>query len=160
MKWQDVVKTVAPSIASALGGPLAGNAVKAVAQLFLGTNSASEEDLNTAIEKATPEQLIKLKELDVQFQQIQVDQYKAESLDRDSARNLAIQLQSTTQRNLSYLIMAAYFAFLGCALFDGAITDSEREILNALVNIVFLVVGFWFGSSSSSQKKTIMMGEK
>lgn len=156
MKWQDIVKTIAPSIASALGGPLAGNAVKAVANLFLGTNSASEEELNEAIQKATPEQLIKLKELDYQFEQLQVEQFKNEYLDRDSARKITLTTSDHTQRNLSYLIICAYLGFMCVVIWDGGVTDGEREILNALVNIVFLVVGFWFGSSKGSQRKDLL----
>jgi hypothetical protein len=47
--------SVAPSIATALGGPLAGMATKALSQALLGNEDGSENDLQDALRMASPE---------------------------------------------------------------------------------------------------------
>ena len=48
--WKAIVGTVAPALATALGGPLAGVAVKAIADKVLGKPAATEADVAAAIE--------------------------------------------------------------------------------------------------------------
>jgi hypothetical protein len=151
--WKKSISVIAPAIGTALGGPLAGSAVRAVSELFFGKPHVDEIELNKAVENATPEQLIKLKQLNYQFEQLAVEQFRSEVDDRISAREIITKTGDHTQRNLSYLIIGAYFCFMFKVIWDGGISEGEREVLNALVNIVFLVVGFWFGSSRGSQRK-------
>ena len=61
----DILKGVAPAIATALGGPLVGAAVKFLAGK-LGTNETSEA-IEQAIADMTPADMIRMKELDNQF---------------------------------------------------------------------------------------------
>ena len=46
--------SVAPSIATALGGPLAGMATKALSQALLGNEDGSEDDLQVALLASSP----------------------------------------------------------------------------------------------------------
>lgn len=88
--FTDVVRSVAPAIATALGGPLAGAAVSFLAQK-LGIDPAIVEQ---TVAGMGPADLVKLKELDYQFQtqmaqigiqlnlaQIAVNQEQAKSAD-------------------------------------------------------------------------------
>ena len=59
--------SVAPSIATALGGPLAGMATKALSLALLGNEEGSEDDLQTALRTASPEQLATVKKIDADF---------------------------------------------------------------------------------------------
>ncbi len=55
-----LVRTVAPSLASAVGGPLAGMAVRTISDALLGKPDGTEAELAEAAAKATPEQLLQL----------------------------------------------------------------------------------------------------
>lgn len=65
--WKGLVKTVAPKIALALGGPMAGLGVKALSEVVLGKEDGTEEDLAIALQGATPELLGKIKAADQAF---------------------------------------------------------------------------------------------
>ena len=67
MDFTTIIKTVAPWIGTALGGPLGGMAVTAAANA-LGLSDKTTEGLKTALSGATPEQLLALKEADQAFQ--------------------------------------------------------------------------------------------
>lgn len=61
----DVLKSVAPTLATALGGPLAGAAVA-----FLSSKlGVPAEAVQQAVSGMTPADLVKMKELDYQFQE-------------------------------------------------------------------------------------------
>ena len=72
-----LVKGIAPSIATALGSPLAGMAVSALAERF---GVEDEVEAVTKAIKADPEAAMKLK-------QLELDKFKAVLADKDSARN-------------------------------------------------------------------------
>jgi hypothetical protein len=57
---------VAPTLATALGGPLGGMAMKMVADK-LGLPDASPEALDAAVASATPEQLAEIKKVEADF---------------------------------------------------------------------------------------------
>jgi len=63
----NLVRTVAPSIASAVGGPLAGMATRAISDALLGKPDGTEQELAEAAAKATPEQLLALKQAEQDF---------------------------------------------------------------------------------------------
>ena len=66
----DIAKTlagIAPTLATALGGPLAGIAVKAAVGAFGLNDDATANDLAKAVASATPEQLAALKKIDNDF---------------------------------------------------------------------------------------------
>lgn len=58
-----------------------------------------------------------------------------------------------TQRNLTYIVVAVF----ACVVLNVLLgtEDAERSmILQTVINIVMLVLGFWFGSSKQSQDQT------
>ena len=67
MDWKALIGSVAPTLATALGGPLAGMATKAIASKLLGNENAPLDAIKEAIVSATPDDLIKLKEVDTKF---------------------------------------------------------------------------------------------
>ena len=67
MDWKSTLSAIAPTIATALGGPLAGAATKFLASELLGDESASIESIESAILNASPEQLASIKKLDNDF---------------------------------------------------------------------------------------------
>lgn len=66
MDWKSIVSTVAPWIGTALGGPLGGLAVSAIADA-LGLSENTTEAIKTAVSGASPEQMLALKKADQEF---------------------------------------------------------------------------------------------
>lgn len=88
--WKSLVSKVAPTIATAIGGPLAGTAVAALgAALGLG-DSATEEQVANAMQNLTPEQIVAMRQADLNFKQrmaeLQIDVQRLDFEDRKSAR--------------------------------------------------------------------------
>lgn len=67
MALQDVLATVAPILANALGGPLAGAAVAFLASK-LGLSEKTVEAVQGAVSGMKAEDLVKMKQLDQEFQ--------------------------------------------------------------------------------------------
>ena len=65
--WKKLVGTVAPSIGTALGGPLVGMAVKSVAVALGMAPDTPEEKVVEKLQGATPADLLALKLADQQF---------------------------------------------------------------------------------------------
>ncbi len=81
---------IAPSMASGLAGPLAGVAVKTVIKsLHLG-DDASPEEIEKAVEIATPEQMSNLRQADLDFKirmkELDIDLVKTQTADIQDAR--------------------------------------------------------------------------
>lgn len=167
MKWREIVGGLAPTIATALGGPLAGTATKFLASKLLGKEEATNAELEMALTNATPEQLAKLKEIDnafkLEMERIDVDVFALEVEDKKSARELAKD-NMIPQITLSIIFIGGYFGLV-YMLFSGQIKidDSIRDMANILLGVLTVnipnIMQFWFGSSHSSKTKTQMIGK-
>lgn len=163
--WKSVVGSVAPALATALGGPLAGMAVKTLATQFLGKDDATEKDVAQAIAAATPQDLIRLKEIDAEFSKAMltagVDLERIAAEDRNSARNREIQTHdSWTPRVLAAIVVGG---FMWCLYFvlGGHVKDLKDPLIAGLVGTLIgytsakadAVISYYFGSSASSKAK-------
>ena len=161
MSWKKIVGNLAPTIATALSGPLAGTATKFIASELLGNESATEKDVEAFISNANPDQLAKLRQIDNDFSikmaELDIDVFELEVKDRDSARSLA-KVNMLPQIVLSALFILGYFAIVGI-LFSGAviIDESIRDMSNILLGVLTAnipsIMSFWFGSSHGSKTK-------
>lgn len=166
MDWKKLVGTVAPTLATALGGPLAGMATKAIAAAVLGNENATEREIQTALTNATPETLLALKRADQEFavkmKELDIDLEKVYSADRDSARNREIQTKdSWTPRILAAVVISGFFYSVWMVL--GYQSDAFKDPLTAtlagtLIGYVSAkadtIIAYYFGSSASSARKT------
>lgn len=151
---------VAPTVATALGGPLAGLAVKTLSEAMFGHQDASESDVSAALMNATPDQLQKLKEIDASFKtrmkELDIDLEAIAAEDRKSARSMMTMTGAQTPAILSYSVIIAW-VFIQYYLFTTIIDPSMREliarVLGTLDGALMLVLSFWFGSSSGSHAK-------
>ena len=66
-KFGPLLGQVAPTIATALGGPLAGVAVKTLSNAIFGHEDATEQQISDAMASATPDQLAAIKKIDADF---------------------------------------------------------------------------------------------
>jgi hypothetical protein len=159
--WKDVIGAVAPGLATLLGGPLAGVAVKAIATKLLGKEDASEADIEAAIQGMGPADLIKLKEIEADLAKSMTDAgIKLEEVaakDRDSARVRQATLKDPTPNVLAVLVLGAFGTVLWL-LFQGQSLGADAQViyilLGTLTAAVTQVLNFYFGSSVGSQQKT------
>jgi len=158
----NLVRTVAPSIASAVGGPLAGMATKAISEALLGKPDGSEEELIQAAAKATPEQLLALKKAEndfaLQMRELDIDLERIASEDRDSARNREIKTKDWTPKILAGGITVGYFGVLFYMLTHGLPTTGGSEAMLVMLGTLGTAFGgvmaYYFGSSAGSKEKT------
>lgn len=160
--WRSIIETLAPTIASALGGPLASGAVRYLSAKLLGREDASEEELAKAIAGASPSDLAKLRKIDADFkvemERVGVDIFALVVSDRKSARDLA-KINMLPQIILSTVFILGYFVLV-FILFSGQIKidDSIRDMSNVLIGVITAnvpsIMQFWFGSSHGSKQKT------
>jgi hypothetical protein len=158
MSW---LEQIAPTIATCLGGPLAGLAVTALSKV-LGISADSVQSFIDS-GKLSADQIaqIKVAELELQkqeqqlglnFEQLAVD-------DRKSARTMQSETKSSVPAVLSYGITIGFFGILFSIMF-GYSTDNNQPLLimlGSLGTAWISVVAFWFGSTNGSQAKDKML---
>jgi hypothetical protein len=160
--WRKLVGTVAPGLATVLGGPLAGMAVKAISTGLLGKPDAGEADIEAALATATPADLLKLKEIEQTFildmRKLDIDVFALEVDDRKSARSLYA-VNYWPQITLSGLFIGGYFTILGLYITGKVVIPADvKDTVTVLIGImsasVTATMAFWFGSSFGSREKT------
>lgn len=158
--WKSIIKGIAPTLATALGGPLAGAAVSKLGSVLLGKDNAKEEEIAAALATASPEMLLKLKEAEIAFSKqmgdLGIDLEKLEVQDRDSARQRQVAMKDWTPNILGVILLAGYFGIQIFLLIHGVPTTGADIILRSLGTldaITMTVVAFFFGSSTGSRAK-------
>lgn len=160
LDWKAIVGTVAPTIATALGGPLAGVATKALASKLLERPEATEEEVEQAVLGADPQMLVRLKEIDADFRKHMTDAgvrlEEIDANDRANARAREAQVRDHTPAILAYAITVGFFGTLGFMLVNGKPAtggDALLVMLGSLGTAWAGVIAYFFGSSSGSRKK-------
>jgi hypothetical protein len=161
---KSLLKTVAPTIATALGGPVGGVAVKFLADKFVGGDTGQVEDFLIG---ANPEQLAQVKMADMEFKKemrkLDIDLEKLHAGDRDSARRMVLAKGFGPQLSLSVLYTSAYavvlYVFIGGHVM---VPPSQMTLFGSLLGVLSAaqvqIINFWFGSSSGSKEKTAKLG--
>ena len=156
-----LIGSIAPTIATALGGPVAGMAVKAISGALFGHENASEDDIMAALANPNGDQLAALKKIDadfkVQMKSLDIDLERISAADRDSARNMEIQTRDWIPRVLAVGVTVGFFGIVGYILHYG-LPPTGGEALLMLIGTLGTawtsVMGFYFGSSAGSKQKT------
>lgn len=171
-EWKNLISTIAPTIATAFGGPLAGVATSAISKAVLGKSDGTDEELNNALIATSPEMLVKIKEVDEQFkirmQELSIDLEKISFENVKDARNREIEIAKLqkpdhTPKILAYLAIIGFFVIL-YALFvrtlpEGLPRDAFLILMGTLTKIVGDLYNYYFGSSAGSARKTDMIHE-
>ena len=166
--WKKLAAAVAPGIATALGGPLAGVAVSAISDKLLGKPDGTESEIATAMATGGTDALAKLKEAEQAFQvrmrEQDIDLERVHQADRDGARQREANTNDTlTPRLLSMGITCGFFGVLGWLLTQGKPEtggDALLVMLGALGGAWASVVAYYFGSSSGSAAKTRILADR
>ena len=166
--WKKVIGAVAPGLATALGGPLAGAAVAVLAKEVLGREDAPEADLAQAVATGGADVLEKIRAADIAFKtrmrELDIDVEKIHAADRASAREREAKTGDVlTPRLLALGITGGFFGVLGWLLTNGkpeAGGDALLVMLGALGGAWASVVAYYFGSSAGSAAKTDILAKR
>jgi hypothetical protein len=158
---------LAPSIATALGGPLAGVAVKTLSNALFGHEDGTEEQISVAMAAATPDQLAAIKKIDadfkVQMKSLDIDLERIAAGDRDSARQMQRETKDWVPKVLAIVITLGFFGILIWMLLNGMPktgTEALLMMLGALGTAWTGVVNFYYGSSAGSKAKNDLLASK
>ena len=168
--WKGALANLAPMLATALGGPLAGGAVAAITEaLGLGAN-ASDAEISKTLATASPEILKQLKQAELDFSarmaelgfKSEADLAKIEADDRASARQREVERQDWTPRILAYLVTAGFFGMLSVMVFAEIPTASKEPLyilLGSLGTAWTSIIAYYFGSTAGGQKKSELLAK-
>jgi hypothetical protein len=152
----DWLKQIAPTIATALGGPLAGLAVDAISkavgidpkdvQSTIDQGKLSAEQIG-AIKQAEIAMAARAQELGLDFEKIAVD-------DRKSARDMQTKTQSMIPGMMAIAVTIGFFGILvGLMTEHFKTSDALMLMLGSLGTAWTGIIAFYFGSSAGSQRK-------
>lgn len=159
-------RVVAPAIASFLpGGPLVGAAFTALSNAVLGKPDAKPEEITAAVATMTPDQIAAVRAKDQEFsakmKELDLDADKLVFDDRASARTRESTVKDKTPRNLAYLVVGSFVAMVACELGGWGHVDSALAgtLIGYLSAKAEQVMSYYFGSSSSSDRKTELLAK-
>lgn len=162
----DWIKTIAPLIGTALGGPLGGAAASFIADK-LGVNEKTVEAVSKVLNdgKLSPEQIVQVKDAELEFQKfLETNKIKLEELaqqDRKSARDMLVATRAKTPAILTWIIVLAVLGLEGFLLVNGTPDNIDPlvmgRIMGTLDMALGLVLAYWFGTTSGSTAKTELL---
>jgi hypothetical protein len=156
----DWLKTLAPTIASCLGGPLAGMAVEAVSKSLGIDPNAVQDTINSG--KLTADQIASIQSAEIALkakaQEMSLDFEQLAVQDRKSARDMQTTNKSFIPPLLALIITVGFFGIL-VGMMTGKVTSSDALmlLLGSLGTAWTGVISFYFGSSASSQNKDALL---
>ena len=145
-----MVSKFAPAIGTALGGPLGGLAVSAIAER-LGVKD--EVEAVTKAIKADPEAALKI-------QQLENEKFKAVLADKDSARNREATIATSEKAPLLNklispalaLIVVTAWVGIQFTLINSTVPQEMRElvarVLGTLDGALMVILSYYFGAST------------
>ncbi len=167
MDWQDVLKTVAPTVAAALLGPMGGIAVAAIGSA-IGVDAPTQDKIAKAFTagQLTPDALEKIKLLELDYQNQERERgFKYAELafkDVDSARAMQIAIHSKMPAVLTVLVTVGFFGILSLLFFHPELKGNE--IVMVMVGQLSAVwagcVAFYTGTTYGSANKNAMLAAK
>lgn len=164
-KIAEVAPTIGAVLAPATGGGsvVVGAAIGAIGRALGLPEGASPQEVDAALAKATPDQLLALKKADQEFQlqmkKLDVDLVKIAADDRDSARKREAATNDWTPRILAAFVVGLYI-YVQWLLLNRVIAEDMREIamraLGTLDGALMLVLSYYFGASQPTGTPTVM----
>jgi hypothetical protein len=157
MEW---LSQIAPSIATALGGPLAGLAVTAISKAL----GIDEKDVQKTIEtgKLSAEQMMSLKQAEIELQakaqELGLNFETLATQDRKSARDMQMATKSLVPAILAFVVTIGFFGILIGLMTDNVTkSDALLLMLGSLGTAWTAIISFYYGSSANSEKQTEML---
>ena len=162
----DLLKSLAPLLGTAIAGPLGGIAASFLADK-LGIETKTVEAVTEALSagKMTPEQVSSIKAAEIEFQKFlkinAIDLEKVHAGDRDSARNMLTVTRSKMPSILTAMLGVGFFGVLGAMFTWPEVKESAPlMIMLGVLGAEFSAsCKFWFGTTSGSQNKNEMLAK-
>lgn len=162
MKLRDILKPVATTLATALGGPFAGLAVEAIGSA-LGVDKPTQETITKALTSGhlTGEQIAALKAAEQAFilrcKELDIDIERLIVEDRKDARAMLVATRAKTPAALSWLVTIGFFGVAAYLLKYGKPVGLDDLLLGRLLGTLDMAFGtvlaFWLGTSYGSRTK-------
>ena len=153
MSW---LEQIAPTLASAVAGPLGGLAYEAVSKAL----NISQDDAQKVLTdgKLTADQVAAIQQAEIQLkqqaQQMGLDFEKLSTDDRKSARDMQASVKSIVPPVLAFGVTAGFFGILYALMMGYATKSDELMIMLGSLGTAWTgIIAFYFGSSASSQRK-------
>ena len=147
----NIIGSVAPTLGTALCGPLGGMAGDVISKVLgVDNNPAS---LEKAIATATPEQLLEIKKAEKDFEAkmkaLDVDLYKLETQEKQDARRTFS--KDWTARIIGIAMVGGFLGYIFLVTLQPPEQNSEALInlvLGYLGGLASAVISFYFGASN------------
>jgi hypothetical protein len=164
MDFSSIIKTVAPLLGTAIGGPFGAMAVSAIGDA-LGISDKTQASVEAALSGATPEQMLAIKNADQTFSLKMKELGYADvekmaelnDVDRDSARKREMTVKDITPKLLALAVTLGFFGVLAYIMVL-SVPEASRDVLNIMLGSLgtawISIISYYFGSSSSSDRKT------
>ena len=156
----DWLKTIAPTIATALGGPFGGLAYEAVSKVL----GISQDDAKKMLDdgKLTADQIASVQQAEIALkakaQELGLDFEQLAVQDRKSARDMQTNTHSFIPPALAIMVTLGFFGILvGLMMETFKTSDALLLMLGSLGTAWTAIMSFYFGSSASSQAKDAML---
>ena len=171
MSWQQTLLKLAPTVVSALGGPLAGAAVVALGEIF-GVSEPTQEKIKELIEggQMTGEQLSAIKQLELKLQAEEQERgfryAELEVRDRESARKRDAELVQSGVKNrradsMYFLSVVVIIALVYLTWRDGGINEYVKGIITLVLGrfLGYLdnIYNFEFGTPRGAALKSELL---
>lgn len=165
-KALQVIKAVAPTIATAAFGPVGGFAVTELEKVF-GVTKGDDKGLEASLLGATPEQLLALKNADQAFaarmRELGISEEKLAYDDTASARAREVAVKDWMPRILASVVVSLVIVAEGTMLYFGQPQHVDGVVLGRILGTLdaalMLVLGYYFGSSAGSAAKDKTLSE-
>lgn len=154
--FKNIVGAVAPTLGTAIGGPMGGMAANMIADVLGVPND--QKSIETAIQNATPEQMLELKKaeqaFEVQMKELDVDVFELEVADKQNARSMFS--KDWTARIIGIATIAGFLGYIFLVTLQPPEQNSEALInlvLGYLGGLASAIISFYFGASHSPDKE-------
>lgn len=152
----DWLKSIAPTIFTAIGGPLGGLAYEAVSKVL----GVSQDDAKTMLEsnKLTSDQIAAVQQAEIALkakaQELNLDFEQLAVQDRSSARSMQVATQSFIPPFLAIGITGGFFGILYGLMYGQIQHAPQIDIMLGSLGTAWTgVISFYYGSSAGSQRK-------
>ena len=153
--FKNIIGAVAPTLGTAIGGPMGGMAANMIADVLGVPND--QKSIETAIQNATPEQMLELKKaeqaFEVQMKELDVDVFKLETQDKQNARSMFS--KDWTARIIGLFTIGGFLGYIFLVTLQPPEQNSEALInlvLGYLGGLASAIISFYFGASHSGDK--------
>jgi len=148
-----IIGAVAPTLGTALAGPLGGTAANAISAV-LGCKP-DPKSINTAMQTATPEQLAEIKKAELEFEaqmkKLDVDIFNLETQDTQNARQAF--KGDWTPRVVALISLCGFVGYIFLVTLQPPDANSDTIVslvLGYLGGVISSITSFYFGASHKS----------